>query len=194
MSLIQGPVNLNGRLPLVAEVWSMFLLVLMCSLLLKKLFKIVIVLTTKSLSCIFFIYLQESQSCQRSNHGSPIYSCNACNKSYSSKLSLERHRKAQHTDEAFPCSKCNKTFSSQSARRRHEKTCAGTEHVCHKCNKRLSSAYGLRRHMQWHDKVPLKRKKDAPLPPAKRSKPAPVSDGGSCRYRCRRCMETFDLY
>lgn len=82
-----------------------------------------------------------------------------------------------------------------SATSRHEKTCAGTEHVCHKCNKRLSSAYGLRRHMQWHDKAPLKRKRDAPLPPAKRSrktKQAPVSDGGSCRYRCRRCTETFD--
>ena len=35
----------------------MFLHFLMCSLLLKELFKIVIVLTTKSLSCIFFSYI-----------------------------------------------------------------------------------------------------------------------------------------
>lgn len=50
------------------------------------------------------------------------YKCPECNKSFSTKNTMEQHCKSTNHNRKIPCPHCNRSFSSQQARDQHIKS------------------------------------------------------------------------
>ena len=82
------------------------------------------------------------------NKNTSGYKCTACNQSFRTNKSLERHIEDKHTETECPF--CSKDFTSRCDLRKHVNDCIENGYAKEKCIKcdQLFTKFGLRRHVQ----------------------------------------------
>ncbi|XP_072944543.1 transcription factor hamlet-like isoform X2 [Epargyreus clarus] len=91
-------------------------------------------------------------------HAQPAsaFHCELCNRAYSSRTLLLRHRALAHTDiRKYPCENCPKAFSDPSNLQRHIRAqhAGARSHACPECGKTFTSSSGLKQHTHIHSSV-----------------------------------------
>ncbi|XP_062532113.1 histone-lysine N-methyltransferase PRDM16 isoform X6 [Bombyx mori] len=91
-------------------------------------------------------------------HGQPAgaFHCELCNRSYSSRALLLRHRALAHTDiRKYPCENCPKAFTDPSNLQRHIRVqhVGARSHACPECGKTFATSSGLKQHTHIHSSV-----------------------------------------
>ncbi|XP_020916740.1 zinc finger protein OZF, partial [Exaiptasia diaphana] len=105
------------------------------------------------------------------------FRCDICNKSFSGKQNLEKHKKSVHSEKIFKCERCGETFNRQDNLKRHEKkhtqekefNCGNCklkfyrkdklkEHL-NTCKRNYSGGDGKRNHETSDNEPPKKREK-----------------------------------
>ena len=83
------------------------------------------------------------------------YSCNQCAKSFSEKVSMQRHIKSEHEKVRFRCDKCDTSFSEKGTLQRHIKSAhMKIRYNCNKCEKCFSLKNNLKRHIKRVHEIP----------------------------------------
>ena len=78
-----------------------------------------------------------------------VYKCDLCDKLFTEKRSLLRHKKNTHGEKnSYPCELCNKVFGRTEDLRRHNASAhfESAKVQCSKCKKTFTRAYNLKRH------------------------------------------------
>ncbi|XP_041982106.1 histone-lysine N-methyltransferase PRDM16-like isoform X2 [Aricia agestis] len=91
-------------------------------------------------------------------HGQPAsaFHCELCNRAYSSRALLLRHRALTHTDiRKYPCENCPKVFTDPSNLQRHIRAAhvGARSHACPECGKTFATSSGLKQHTHIHSSV-----------------------------------------
>ncbi|CAK1555649.1 unnamed protein product [Leptosia nina] len=91
-------------------------------------------------------------------HAQPAaaYHCELCNRAYSSRALLLRHRALTHTDiRKYPCENCPKVFTDPSNLQRHIRAqhVGARSHACPECGKTFATSSGLKQHTHIHSSV-----------------------------------------
>jgi len=87
---------------------------------------------------------------QRIHTDEKLHQCSQCEKSYSSKNTLNTHLK-KHTGEIHQCKDCNKSFSQRSSLTRHLKIHSGEKpHQCNQCDTAFFRKSSLLNHLRKH--------------------------------------------
>ncbi|XP_026321463.1 MDS1 and EVI1 complex locus protein-like isoform X3 [Hyposmocoma kahamanoa] len=91
-------------------------------------------------------------------HGQPAsaFHCELCNRTYSSRALLLRHRALAHTDiRKYPCENCPKVFTDPSNLQRHIRAqhVGARSHACPECGKTFATSSGLKQHTHIHSSV-----------------------------------------
>ncbi|KAI5642102.1 zinc finger, c2H2 type domain-containing protein [Phthorimaea operculella] len=91
-------------------------------------------------------------------HAQPAaaYQCELCNRTYSSRALLLRHRALAHTDiRKYPCENCPKVFTDPSNLQRHIRAqhVGARSHACPECGKTFATSSGLKQHTHIHSSV-----------------------------------------
>ena len=75
------------------------------------------------------------------------YPCDICDKSYTHRLNLYRHKTSTHEGNKYNCDKCDKQFFDKSGLSRHEiSSYEGKKYFCTLCEKTYADMNGLIRH------------------------------------------------
>ncbi|CAK1587033.1 unnamed protein product [Parnassius mnemosyne] len=91
-------------------------------------------------------------------HAQPAaaFHCELCNRAYSSRALLLRHRALAHTDiRKYPCENCPKVFTDPSNLQRHIRAqhVGARSHACPECGKTFATSSGLKQHTHIHSSV-----------------------------------------
>ncbi|CAG9788765.1 unnamed protein product [Diatraea saccharalis] len=91
-------------------------------------------------------------------HAQPAsaFRCELCNRAYSSRALLLRHRALAHTDiRKYPCENCPKVFTDPSNLQRHIRAqhVGARSHACPECGKTFATSSGLKQHTHIHSSV-----------------------------------------
>ncbi|XP_053610880.1 histone-lysine N-methyltransferase PRDM16-like isoform X3 [Plodia interpunctella] len=84
------------------------------------------------------------------------FHCELCNRAYSSRALLLRHRALAHTDiRKYPCENCPKVFTDPSNLQRHIRAqhVGARSHACPECGKTFATSSGLKQHTHIHSSV-----------------------------------------
>lgn len=86
------------------------------------------------------------------HNGARPYSCDQCDKAYSSPWKRARHIKVVHVDQLLACDQCGVTFKCKMNLTRHLRTSHATAAavVCTLCERKFSCRDSLKRHMMVH--------------------------------------------
>lgn len=78
--------------------------------------------------------------------------CNVCKKEFNKMQHLKDHHLAIHTDHTFNCNSCDRTFSFKSALARHRKVVHENKKnfVCSQCGKKFGTNFDLQQHFTGH--------------------------------------------
>ncbi|XP_063626052.1 histone-lysine N-methyltransferase PRDM16-like isoform X2 [Cydia splendana] len=92
------------------------------------------------------------------SHAQPAaaFHCELCNRAYSSRPLLLRHRALAHTDiRKYPCENCPKVFTDPSNLQRHIRAqhVGARSHACPECGKTFATSSGLKQHTHIHSSV-----------------------------------------
>lgn len=86
----------------------------------------------------------------------PVFECEICHRSFSSKYNLATHIKAEHLGmrKSFMCPTCGRTFTQKNSYRQHANVHAGIKpYVCDQCGKAFSYEKSLKEHKFIHDGI-----------------------------------------
>ncbi|XP_023942425.2 histone-lysine N-methyltransferase PRDM16 [Bicyclus anynana] len=91
-------------------------------------------------------------------HAQPAaaFHCELCNRAYSTRALLLRHRALTHTDiRKYPCENCPKVFTDPSNLQRHIRAqhVGARSHACPECGKTFATSSGLKQHTHIHSSV-----------------------------------------
>jgi uncharacterized C2H2 Zn-finger protein len=133
-----------------------------------------------------------TQSDQQIQQEAEVWLCDICNRSFSTKQILQRHRIALHDhNKDFKCDQCDMWFSSSNnhelIKHVNEVHNGFKKFICdfHSCNKEFSRRDALKRHRQTHESQKAKVMK--PLTPTK----TPSEAGVLPTYSCFDCGMNF---
>ena len=91
----------------------------------------------------------------KSVHDNVRYNCDKCNKSFSRIDMLQRHIKSIHEKVRFRCDKCDTSFSEKGTLQRHIKSAhMKIRYNCNKCEKCFSLKNNLKRHIKRVHEIP----------------------------------------
>ena len=77
--------------------------------------------------------------------------CDMCDKGFTQKSDLNRHRRIQTGDKPYVCCMCRKGFTKKSSLKIHQVVHTGEKpHVCDTCDKRFTQKSALGRHLVYH--------------------------------------------
>jgi len=78
------------------------------------------------------------------------YLCTVCDKRFTMKSALTRHRQVHNVESVYSCSECETSFSTQSASRWHQNIHTAQKYSCTQCQKYLLSQHSLSQHKNIH--------------------------------------------
>ncbi|RZF33326.1 hypothetical protein LSTR_LSTR007671 [Laodelphax striatellus] len=85
------------------------------------------------------------------SYGGKVYTCDVCNRSYSTLGNLKQHKEKHYGEKNFVCEKCNKSFFTAGNLKQHLITHTGEKSfLCKLCNKTYSTSGNLRQHLLTH--------------------------------------------
>lgn len=89
----------------------------------------------------------EESDCGRS----PIYKCDECGKTLSTKTSLQTHQITHSDERQYPCTVCEKRFKCKSNLKSHIRTHSGVKQFkCPYCDKHFLDVCGMKLHTIVH--------------------------------------------
>ncbi|XP_040177281.1 gastrula zinc finger protein XlCGF67.1-like [Rana temporaria] len=96
-------------------------------------------------------YISEFMNYYKSRTGKKQYPCSECEKSFSSKYTLSKHKKLHSGEKPYSCPKCGKCFSEKSILVSHEKFHTGERPFsCPECGKCYKLKFVLFKHLRSH--------------------------------------------
>eukprot|EP00064_Thunnus_orientalis_P020686 superscaffoldBa00005828_g20831 len=91
-----------------------------------------------------------NSSCQHAGNDKP-YTCDECGRTYSQKITLDRHQRMHTGQKLHHCKQCGKSFPLISSLKLHEVAHSGVKaHHCDQCGSSYTTAGSLRRHQLVH--------------------------------------------
>ena len=78
-------------------------------------------------------------------HSHSRFECIQCNRTFTLKQHLLRHKKSIHDKLSYTCGRCFKTFNRADALKRHQNSC---KYVCTRCKKKFDIMNHLIVHMR----------------------------------------------
>ena len=95
----------------------------------------------------FVVFAVQPHTASSSSSSSSSFSCEKCNKSFSSKEGYQNHMKAHVGIYKFKCDQCNKGFTCIKNYKEHLSIHTGLSYFpCNKCRESFSSYYLLKKH------------------------------------------------
>ena len=79
------------------------------------------------------------------------FSCDVCSKTYATDIQFRRHRKLHTMDRMFSCEKCGNSFKQKSYLVRHMDTHNENPYICGTCGNSFRRKDGLQQHKRLHN-------------------------------------------